>query len=158
MNSCERVRATCAPFAKSQICEPSAACRIKIQWIEFLCDMRRRTGNLSPPVALKLNLRFNFNARARRFRVLSRMAADSQICDLREAKGASSRIKIQFIEFLCEKRRGENSSFPPGSSRGVWARWFPRPRFPRPRFPRSPPGGRELGQLNFYATRQEVHR
>ena len=64
MNSCERVRATCAPFAKSQICEPSAACRIKIQWIEFLCDMRRRTGNLSPPVALKLNLRFNFNATA----------------------------------------------------------------------------------------------
>jgi len=31
----------------------------------------------------------------RRFRVLSRMAADSQICDLRGAKGASSRIKIQ---------------------------------------------------------------
>ena len=31
--------------------------------------------------------------------VLSRTAEDSQTCDLREAKGASSRIKIQFIEF-----------------------------------------------------------
>ena len=29
-----------------------------------------------------------------------------QICDLREAKGASSRIKIQFIEFLCDKTGG----------------------------------------------------
>jgi hypothetical protein len=35
--------------------------------------------------------------------VLSHTAEDSQICDLREAKGASSRIKIQLIEFLCEK-------------------------------------------------------
>jgi group I intron endonuclease len=36
------------------------ACRLKIQFISFL-------GENSPPVALKLNLRFNFNARARRF-------------------------------------------------------------------------------------------
>jgi hypothetical protein len=34
------------------------------------------------------------------------MAADSQICDLRSAKGASSRIKIQFIEFLCDNTGG----------------------------------------------------
>ena len=38
--------------------------------------------------------------------VLSHTAEDSQICDLREAKGASSRIKIQLIEFLCDKTGG----------------------------------------------------
>ena len=80
------------------------SCRIKIQLIEFLCE---NSQILSPPPygggLTNLRLRFNFNARARRFRVLSRMAADSQICDLREAKGASSRIKIQLIEFLCDK-------------------------------------------------------
>ena len=69
------------------------SCRIKIQFIEFLCDIatggaqirdlagtefpapragdegtrgtrRRRTQNLSPPVALKFNLRLNFNAKS----------------------------------------------------------------------------------------------
>jgi len=51
--------------------------------IEFLCEN-------SPPVALKFNLRLNFNARARRFWVLRRTAEDSQICDLRSAKGGTS--------------------------------------------------------------------
>jgi hypothetical protein len=46
----------------------------------------------------------------RRFRVLRRRAEDSQICDLRKAKGARSRIKIQYIEFLCDMRRRARKS------------------------------------------------
>jgi len=37
------------------------------------------------------------------------MAEDSQICDLREAKGASSRIKIQFIRTSATERKKEKS-------------------------------------------------
>jgi len=45
------------------------------------------------PVALKLNLRFNFNARARRFWVLRRKAEGSQICVLL-AEGSKSASRI----------------------------------------------------------------
>ena len=78
---------------------------------------------MPPPVAIKFNLRLNFNATGGggKFTVLRHMAEGSQICDLDlilMRQGARSRIKIQFIEFLCDMGAGNLVPSSPGEGWG----------------------------------------